>query len=67
MPGLVPNGGKTPNGVWGGYGQYNLVGGLLQIPDPIRGELIGSGASGVFTQSGGINQTISVGLGTQMQ
>ena len=35
MPGLVPNGGKTPNGVWGGNGQYNLSAGLLQVPYPV--------------------------------
>ena len=64
MPGLMPNGGKTPNGVWGGYGQYSLSAGLLQIPDPIRGEYIGSGAKGVFTQTGGTNQTVGVGLGS---
>ena len=67
MPGLMPNSGKTPNGVWGGNGQYNLVSGLLQVPDAIRGELIGSGAKGTFTQSGGINQTISIGLGNANQ
>ena len=64
MPGLMPNGGKTPNGVWGGYGQYSLSAGLLQIPDPIRGEYIGSGTKGVFTQTGGTNQTVGVGLGS---